>query len=154
MYLGIIIYMQYKSYKTAGLSTFLTYKCKSWKEPVNNFQWSKYRKVVKFINNTENWLKNINSSSPININTLYINTFQKIHCIITGGTCHIILTTKPTFPLMVILVVYPLNHSSATLNSPEHSSSTAPSLGKLSSRLSVQDAYTFARNCYSYFCTC
>ena len=42
---------------------------------------------------------------------------------------------------------YPPDHGSALLNSPEHGSVTAPTLGKVSRGLPVQEAFTFARNC-------
>ena len=45
-----------------------------------------------------------------------------------------------------MLIVYPPDHGRATLNSPEHSSATAPSLGKPSNNLPVHGAFTFTRN--------
>ena len=48
---------------------------------------------------------------------------------------------------VMVLAVYPPDYGSVTLNSPEHSSATTPSLGKLSSSLPVLDAFTFTRNC-------
>ena len=60
---------------------------------------------------------------------------------------HINKITFVSSVTIVVLVVYPLEHSSATLNSPEDSSVTAPTLGKLSSSLPVQYAFIFARNC-------
>ena len=49
----------------------------------------------------------------------------------------------------MVLLVNPPDHGSAKLNSTEHKSATAPSLGKLTSSLPELDAFTFARQWYS-----
>ena len=56
--------------------------------------------------------------------------------------------------VLVVLVLYPPDHGSALLNSPEQSSVTAPSLGKLSSSNNQYQMPSLSQGTASYFCTC